>query len=192
MALFFSKAEDGQPPPLNAEKAKSIDSIAGEIRSKTEPSGKRGPGRPKKVVDQPASGEKSQPETPVSEADIEFCRTIAKAALQIVDRVETNIITGTIQSIGDKYLMERTDTFLKQREITPADEEIVVNAVGALAAKYSALSRYAPEGALILWAATHGMAFSNVLSTLRQVGKEIRKTRGHASRSPADEDSDNG
>jgi hypothetical protein len=142
-------------------------------------------------VAQAPGGKEEQNQAPPSEADIEFVKTIAEAGLKILDRVETNIILGTINSIGDKYISERSEAYLKQREIGPGDVEVVVNAAGALAAKYSFLSRYAPEGALLSWAAIHGLAFQGVLTELRKLAQVVKEAKGkgaseqNANRPPA-------
>lgn len=122
-------------------------------------------------------GNPQQPETPVSEADIEFARTIAAAGLKILSRVETNMIVGMIDSIGDPFLSERKDAYLRQCEISTGDVELVTNAAGALAAKYSFLSKYAPEAALVSWAAIHAMAFQGVTSDLKKLAVEIKGVR---------------
>jgi len=178
---LFSKTEAGQPPPQGPSPAQSLASVNGEIKSKhggPRPGSGRKPNPANQVVGGAPQRNQEPVQAPPSEADIEFCRTIAKAGLQILDRVETNIICGTIKSIGDPALEARTEAFLSQREIGPGDIEVVTNAAGALAAKYAILSRYAPEGALLLWSVTHGMAFSNVLQQLKSYAAEVSKAKG--------------
>jgi hypothetical protein len=128
------------------------------------------------VAGTPQNGKESPPPQ-ASEADIEFVRTIAEAGLKILDRVETNMICGIIDSINDPYINERKDSYLKQREIGEGDYEVVINAAGAMAAKYSVLTRYAPEAALLSWAAIHGMAFSGVLGDLRKLAKVVKEVK---------------
>lgn len=169
----------GEAGALSAPEAGAVAAATEHVKSKRggprPGSGRKPMGGPGVAGTPPKSAGVDQ--APVSEADIEFCRTIAEAALKILDRIETNIIIGTIRGIGDKYLEEKTDAFLRQREIGPGDVEIVVNAAGALAAKYSVLSRYAPEAALVSWAAIHGMAFQSVLSELRKLSKIIKEAK---------------
>jgi hypothetical protein len=140
---------------------------------------KRGRGRPRKDGSPNASATQMVNEEPavVSEESIEFVRTIAKTGLEILDRIETNTIVGTIQQIGDQYLIEKIPQFLKQREISSADKDLVSNACGALAAKYSALSQYAPEGALIMWSLTHMLSYQNTMKSLKEAAIIVAKAK---------------
>lgn len=113
----------------------------------------------------------------VSEADIEFVKTATKSGLRLLRRFEERVITGLIKSIGDKYIEERSQAFLNQVEITAEDETYVSDCTGALAAKYSFLSKYAPEAALLGWATTHTIAFTGVTKELKNLGKVVAAAR---------------
>jgi hypothetical protein len=178
---FFSKATAAGPVDSNGAggsslpsgAAAAVDSASAAAKSKRggfRPGSGRKPsggGIPNQTVGGAPPGKAQPDQTPASEADLEFLRTIAKAGLKILDRVETNMICALVNEIDDARIREKTDVFLKAREITEADEELVSNAAAALGAKYSFLSRYAPEAALVGWGALHGMALTGVLKELR-------------------------
>lgn len=198
---LFSRKEDGSPSgngvPPTGEQAGAISAVSEQVKSKrggARPGAGRKPGGmagPK--VEGATQGKEEPNQTPVSEADIEFVRTIAEAGLKILTRVETNHICGLINAIDDTFVRERTEAYLKQCEIGPGDVEVVVNAAGAIAAKYSALSRYAPEMALASWACIHGMAFTGVTSDLKKLAVVVKaaKAKGvNASSSQTDQDTD--
>ncbi len=190
MGLFTREKEaptNGAGQPVTGAEASAITTASDALKSKRgglrpgNPGGRpRADGKPNVngVMGAAKPTNQKPGEVEVSEADIEFCRTVAKAGLEILDRVETNVITGLIAGIGDKYVTERTDAYLKQREIGSGDIEVVVNAVGAIAAKYAILSRYAPEAALVSWAAIHGMAFMSVTKDLKQLAVAVKAAKG--------------
>lgn len=184
MGLFSRETGDttgGETKPLDGTSAAAVSAATETVKSKR--GGARpGAGRKAQNGTQPNVGTSNpkpaqQPEAQVSEADIEFCKTVAEAGLKILDRIEQNVINGLIDSIGDKYVSERRDAYLKQREIGDGDIEIVVNAAGAIAAKYAILSRYAPEAALLSWACIHGMAFKGVTDDLRKLAIVVKNVK---------------
>ena len=183
MGLFSSKTEDrplGAGEPLSNGTQGAVAAASEQVKSKRggfRPGSGRKPLNAGPGVAGVKPGTAEPPQAEVSEADIEFVRTVAEAGLKILDRVETNVITGLINSIGDDFVKERTECYLKMREIGPGDIEVVVNAAGALAAKYSFLSRYAPEAALVSWAAIHGMAFSNVTTELKKLAVVVKQAK---------------
>jgi hypothetical protein len=177
--LFGSTDSKGiEPKPVTSEQSKLITEATAEVRSGrggARPGAGRKPNSPRLAGAPPLAPGK--PQEPVSPADIEFCRTITQAALKIVDRVETNSILAIVNSIGDAQISEKCDAYLRQREISEADIELMSNAVGACAAKYTFLSRYAPEGAIVLWSATHAMAYLNTVGELKKLGAIVAKKR---------------
>jgi hypothetical protein len=183
MGLFSKSPESPQGPktePLSSGAQSGVAAASEQVKSKRggwRPGSGRKPNDGKPVVAGAKQGGTEQNQTQASEADIEFVRTVAEAGLKILDRVETNIIVGLINSIDDNYVRERTDAYLKMREIGPGDVEVVVNAAGALAAKYSFLSKYAPEAALISWASIHGMAFHNVTGELKKLAVVVKQAK---------------
>jgi hypothetical protein len=182
---FFSGEKDdkasGNGVPVEGGKASAISAVGAHLQSKR--GGARpGAGRPPKnpggpAVGKTAEGKAVENQVEVSEADIEFVRTVAEAALKILARIEANHICGLINAIDDSYIREKTETYLRRCEIGPGDIEVVVNAAGAIAAKYSALSRYAPEMALASWACIHGMAFTGVTSDLKKLAVVVRAAK---------------
>jgi hypothetical protein len=177
--LFGSTDSKGiDPKPVTSEQSKLIAEATAEVRSGrggARPGAGRKPNSPRLAGAPPLAPGK--PQEPVSPADIEFCRTITEAALKIIDRIETNSIVALVNSIGDAQISEKCDVFLRQREISEADRELMANAVGACAAKYTFLSRYAPEGAIVLWSATHAMAYLNTVGELKKLGQIVAKKR---------------
>jgi hypothetical protein len=180
---LFSTAETNSPnggdKPLEGGAASRIAAASEQVKQKNLGGRPRKDGLPNKSgvggapVGKPSPGSAQPVQAPASEADIEFARTVAEAGLKILSKTENRIITGMIESIGDPYLLEKRDAYLRQCEIGEGDVELVTNAAGALAAKYSFLTRYAPEAALISWAAIHAMAFQGVTADLKRVAKEI-------------------
>jgi hypothetical protein len=173
---------NGGGKPLDNNQAGAVAAASGAVKSKhggarpgsgRKPGSQAGTGAPRPVAGAPAPNP-GQVEAEVSEADIEFCRTIAKAALEILDRVETSTIVSLIKSIDDPYITEKMDVYLRAREITEPDYEVVTNAVAAIAAKYAFLSRYAPEAALLSWACIHGLAFSGVVRDLKKLAAIVK------------------
>jgi hypothetical protein len=178
-SLFGSTDSKGiESKPVTSEQSKLITEATAEVRSGrggARPGAGRKPGGARVAGAPPPPAPKAQ--EPVSPADIEFCRTITEAALKIIDRIETNSIVALVNSIGDAQISEKCDVFLRQREISEADRELMANAVGACAAKYTFLSRYAPEGAIVLWSATHAMSYLNTLGELKKLAVIVSKKR---------------
>jgi hypothetical protein len=173
-------ASNGGGQPLSSQEARAVSGVTETVKQKGKWGGAR-PGSGPKPRQPGVAGiiprEKVQDQAPPSEADIEFVKTIAEAGLRVLDRVESNIICSIIDQIDDKFLNEKRDAYLRQREIGPGDIEIVVNAAGALAAKYSILTRYAPEAALVSWSTIHGMSFQAVVSELRKLARVIKEAK---------------
>ncbi len=183
MGLFSNGARDtggGEGKPIDGATASAVSAASEQVKSKrggARVGAGRKPGNGGAVVGGSPERKAQPAEAEVSEADIEFVKTIAEAGLKILTRVETNHICGLINSIGDDYVRERTESYLKQCEIGPGDVDVVVNAAGAIAAKYSVLSRYAPEMALCSWACIHGMAFSGVTADLRKLAVVVKAAK---------------
>src|ERR1700691_3244788 len=121
MGLFSSKTEDRAPgagEPLSNGTQGAVAAASEQVKSKRggfRPGSGRKPLNAGPGVAGVKPGTAEPPQAEVSEADIEFVRTVAEAGLKILDRVETNVITGLINSIGDDFVKERTESYLKMR-----------------------------------------------------------------------------
>jgi hypothetical protein len=103
----------------------------------------------------------------VTPEDIEFVKAVAENALKLVDKLLSTRVYKTVQGIDPSLTVKATE-FAEQVEIKPEEIKLVSDAAGAVAAKYSALARYAPELALCAW----GVGYSaRVISTLHEVKK---------------------
>jgi hypothetical protein len=182
--------------PIDSAKAAGLAAANGEVKSKHGRGGAR-PGAGRKPKNRLAESlgtadteAEEQTQTPPSEADIEFVRTIAASGLKILSAFEERTITSLIRQIDHPSVTAKTEELLEPCRIKEGDFEVVTNAAAACASKYSVLGRYAPEVALIGWGVTHFMQFTTVLNSLKAISAEIKAAKGFdAGTSQTDENS---
>lgn len=141
----------------------------------------------------PTGGTETQAEDAPSQADLEFVYETAKAGLACVDGLVTKRVEKAVLSIDQSFAPKALE-FADQVRVAPDEIELVGKTFKALAAKYSILSRYAPEMMLVGWGTTYAMRVSNTLSEIKKLSVAIKamKGPGNANSSQADKNPDSG
>ena len=131
-----------------------------------------GGGRPK--GSKTGGGQASAPakaveETPIaSPEDIEFCRETAKSGLRLLSGLISARVEKAVRSI-DISLEGKGLEMADQVRIDEAEIKLVSDTVAALAAKYAALTRFAPEIALAGWLASYGVRVSGAMKDIKEL-----------------------
>ena len=118
-----------------------------------------------------------QPETPVTEADLEFVRETAKAGLTVLDKVVCDKVYKSVVAIDIK-LEPDARKFESQVRIEESEIDLVAGACKAIAQKYSIIARYAPEMMLAGWCATYGLRVTSVLKEIKALTEAVKAMKG--------------
>jgi hypothetical protein len=167
----------------NGQTKERLRKIAGESLA-----GKRAgkPGRPSNAEREafrnngktppPAMEENTDAPPVVSAEDIKFVEKTADAFLGIIDRLITGKVYNAVAGI-DKTLEPKAREFAMQVEISREERDLVASACGAVATKYSALARFAPELALVSWSVGYSGRVVSTLSEVKKLVAEVNKLR---------------
>lgn len=183
---------------IDGQTADRLSAASGEVSAKhggarvgagRKPSGGGSPNRGGKVVERAAPTDSAEVETPVSAEDIKFVSESIQTFFALIDEMVCGKISRSMDQIaqGDARVLARRDDLLATIKITPKELDLVGRSGAALAAKYSIISRFAPECAMVGVAVTYGMRAS---SGMKEVGKlaavvaQLRHKHGDSENTP--------
>jgi hypothetical protein len=177
-AISNPTADTAGTVPFSA--ASKIGEITAKVKS-NRGGARAGAGRKSGFSSAPMEKNSTQPtdqnQTVVTEADLEFVRETAKAALGLLDAFVTNRVYNGVVSI-DIQLKPEAEKFREQVELEEEEIEMVAKSCKAVAAKYTFLAAYAPEMLLAGWAAKYSMTVMGVMREIKQLRIAVIAMKG--------------
>lgn len=171
MALMENQA-GGENGADSHATARAVDAALGN-RNGSNRGGKRpGAGRPSSNPAPKAQGKPVEEAPAATPEDIEFCRETAKGILRIADSLITGRIQKAVAGI-DSSFEELSLKMADQVHITEHEIKFVSDTAAALAAKYSALTRYAPEIALVGWVGSYGLRVVGCMKEIKALATQV-------------------